>query len=111
MARDADSPGRESTSHARTDRQSAGGSVDVTPETLYLTKIAVQQARIDALETAVERQERDLQQVIDRYERLLTARTQTGKPLADGGRDGDDTPDAPSEGFVGRILSALRRLP
>jgi len=111
MARDADSPGRESTSHARTDRQSAGGSVDVTPETLYLTKIAVQQARIDALETAVERQERDLQQVIDRYERLLTARTQTGEPLTDGGRDGDDTPDAPSEGFVGRILSALRRLP
>jgi len=70
-----------------TDRQSAGEScvaapepegvditVDHTPETLYLVRIAILEARVARLEARLESKERDLQHVVDRYEHVLQGR-------------------------------------
>jgi len=47
---------------------------DIAPETLYLTRIAMLEARVATLEATVEEKERELQRVVDRYEHLLDAR-------------------------------------
>jgi len=79
------STGQVPDAHARTDRQPAGRSVRSSPESLYLWQIAVLQAQVDALRHDVERRERTLQRVRDRYEHLLDERTRDGELLTDGG--------------------------
>ncbi|MFB6151238.1 MAG: hypothetical protein ABEJ40_05475 [Haloarculaceae archaeon] len=63
--------GRRQTTHARTDRQSTGRSVGRTAESLYLWRIAHLERRVETLRQDVERKDRDLQRVIERYEEVL----------------------------------------
>lgn len=86
--------------HARIDRQSAGESLDCTPTLLYLTRIAVLEARVTGLEATVERKERERQHVVDRYERLLQRRSV---------RHGEQTTDSRPASPEGAGL--LERLP
>ncbi|WP_436925369.1 hypothetical protein [Halosimplex amylolyticum] len=86
MAANADAPNQGEV--PCTDRQSAGEScvapapaieatdsaVDHTPETLYLVRIAMLEARVETLEADLESKERDLQHVVDRYEHVLQER-------------------------------------
>jgi len=61
----------------RTDAGTAGRpdlSVDHTAETLYLTQIALLEARVATLQRRLESSEADLQHVVDRYERVLRGR-------------------------------------
>jgi hypothetical protein len=134
MANDADTAGQvlsddridsPLTTHARTDRRSAGRSVETSPESLYLWQIAVLQTRVDDLERAVDRREQDLQHVIDRYEHVLDERTvHDGELRTDGGatthpteRDASrETPPASTAsepgrpGIAGRVLARIRSL-
>ena len=128
MATDADAPaaaddalasgaetGGTGADRPRIDRR-VGESVDCTPEALYLTRIALLEARVEVLEGTVAQRERDLQTVVDRYERVLRGRdTYRGEPLVDRcaparhqgpgrvdahderGRDDPDTPDDPDD--------------
>mgnify|MGYP006993518421 CR=1 FL=1 len=57
-----------------TNAGTAGDTVDHTPETLYLVRIAMLEARVAALERSLESKERDLQHVVDRYEHVLQER-------------------------------------
>jgi hypothetical protein len=135
MADDADTAGagRESapspaTTHARTDRRSAGRSVETRPESLYLWQIAVLRARVDTLERRVDTKEQDLQHVIDQYEGVLQERpgARDGELLTDGGdstvpdtraRTAGRAPRTDSTGatgdrtgLAGRLLDRLRSL-
>lgn len=85
-----------SVAHARTDRQTAGRSVETSPESLYLWQIAVLERRVATLQTRVAQKDRNLQSVIDRYETVLDEREQAqrGELLTDGGQvdeSGDDS--------------------
>jgi hypothetical protein len=87
MAANAD-PSKQGDIDPCTDRQSAGEScvgstpesegvdttVDHTPETLYLVRIAILETRVARLEARLESKERDLQHVVDRYEHVLQGR-------------------------------------
>ncbi|ELZ28789.1 hypothetical protein C475_04106 [Halosimplex carlsbadense 2-9-1] len=75
----------ESCGHSTTDAGATGGpdggvagraglTVDHTAETLYLTKIALLEARVSTLERRLESSEADRQHVVDRYERVLQGR-------------------------------------
>ncbi|WP_123535319.1 hypothetical protein [Halosimplex salinum] len=57
-----------------TDVGTTDDTVDHTPETLYLVRIATLEARVAALERSLESKERDLQHVVDRYEHVLQER-------------------------------------
>jgi uncharacterized coiled-coil protein SlyX len=113
MVPDPDGAGAPSRFHARTDRKQVVRSVDPTPETLYLTRILVLQARLAEAERALAERERDLhereqelaerkhdlQHVIDRYENVLadhgdadadrTTRGEAQQAVTDGGRTSD----------------------
>jgi len=127
MANDADTAGQvlpddridsPLTTHARTDRRSAGRSVETSPESLYLWQIAVLQTRVDDLERAVDRREQDLQHVIDRYEHVLDERTvHDGELRTDGGAtrqatapSSDPPDDSTRAGFARRVFARTRAL-
>jgi hypothetical protein len=95
------------TTHARTDRQSAGRSVETTPESLYLSRIAHLEARVETLQRDVELREQNLQHVIDHYEHVLDERAGTpdGELLTDGGR-----PTRRSDGLWTRLRRRVRAL-
>ena len=129
MAANAD-PSKQGDIDPCTDRQSAGEScvgstpesegvdttVDHTPETLYLVRIAILETRVARLEARLESKERDLQHVVDRYEHVLQGRDACrDEPLVsdefetgDPDTDRTDRSDRPSEsGAVGRLRRLL----
>ncbi|MFB6087073.1 MAG: hypothetical protein ABEJ85_01015 [Haloarculaceae archaeon] len=109
-------------SHARTDRQRVVRSVDPTPETLYLTRILVLEARLAERERALAEREHDLQHVIDRYETVLaardehaladgTTRSETCHAVTDGGHMSEAnaaSSEPRSESRAGRLAARLR---
>lgn len=108
MAEDADDAGHPATTHAGTDRQSAGRSVEKRPETLYEWRLALYEARIETLQERVEQKEQDLQHVIDRYEHVIDERDTD--PRSELLTDGGQRPDRRTNGRVRRALDGLRAL-
>jgi hypothetical protein len=113
MADDADDaerpvrPVAAATTHARTDRQ----SVETTPESLYLWRIAVLEARVDTLEERVDHKEQDLQHVIDRYETVLDGRhARDGELCTDGGPSVNTDPETSDRSHVRAVLDRVRSL-
>lgn len=113
MADDADTTGQASRFdtggrqiHASTDRPSRGRSVETTPESLYLWRIAVLEQRAETLQAHVDLREQELQHVIDRYERVLEERaTRDGELRTDGGTARNQCRD---RSHIGRLRSWLR---
>jgi hypothetical protein len=109
----ADEADIQARTHARTDRQSAGRSVETTPESLYLWRIAVLEARVETLRNHVEHKEQDLQHVIDHYEGVLQERhARDGELLTDGGNSmpRDPTGASSSDDALTRAVDRVRSL-
>ncbi|WP_459193523.1 hypothetical protein [Halosimplex sp. J119] len=105
-------PAGESCGAAIPERETAGRPL-LTPQTLYLIRIAMLEARVATLEARLESRERDLQHVVDRYERVLQGRDACrDEPLVSDEFDvtaptPDEGADSPT-GALGRLRGLLR---
>ncbi|WP_436932516.1 hypothetical protein [Halosimplex halobium] len=115
-----ESCGHSTTDAGPTGRADAGAAdrtaltVDERPETFYLAKIALLEARVATLERRLESKEADLQHVVDRYERVLRGRDACrDEPLVadefdlEAGDTADDERDRPT-GALDRLRGLLR---